>query len=112
MVASAAAVWLTEATSGFVLADSAKANYISYCATCHGNSGNADGPTASQIRTRPAKLADCARMSKVSDGTLFKVIEDGGSAAHLSNDMPAWNEVFAPPDIKKLVAYIRTFCKK
>jgi mono/diheme cytochrome c family protein len=112
MVAIGAASWLTAAAAGLVLAQSAKANYSTYCATCHGNSGKADGPTAAQLRTRPSKLADCARMSKVSDDTLFKVIEHGGGAAGLSLDMPAWNEVFGPPEIKRLVAYIRTFCKK
>jgi len=93
-------------------ADDAKSNYTSFCAKCHGDTGKGDGSAASTLATKPRDFADCARMAKESDDMLFKVIKNGGKANGFSGDMQAWNNAFEDPEIKDLVAYIRTFCKK
>jgi mono/diheme cytochrome c family protein len=90
----------------------AKQNYDAVCAACHGTTGNADGPGAATLSTPPRKFSDCAVMSKISDDTMIDVIKNGGGAAHLSAEMQPWGSAFSDDQIKSLVAYIRTFCKK
>jgi mono/diheme cytochrome c family protein len=107
-VVGAAVVILAPATR----ADDAKANYATFCAKCHGDGGKGNGSGAATLTTKPRDFTDCARMAKESDDMLFKVIKNGGQANGFSSDMQAWNTAFEDPEIKDLVAYIRTFCKK
>ena len=90
----------------------AKSNYTTFCAKCHGAGGKGDGSGAATLATKPRDFTDCARMAKESDDVLFKVIKEGGKPNGFSGDMQAWNNAFEDGEIKDLVAYIRTFCKK
>jgi mono/diheme cytochrome c family protein len=90
----------------------AKTNYATFCAKCHGDTGKGNGSGAATLATKPRDFSDCARMAKESDDMLFKVIKEGGKPNGFSGDMAAWNTAFEDPEIKDLVAYIRTFCKK
>jgi high-affinity iron transporter len=90
----------------------AKTNFDTFCAKCHGADGKGTGSGAATLATKPRDFTDCARMAKESDDTLFKVIKDGGKANGFSGDMAPWSNAFEDPEIKDLVAYIRTFCKK
>jgi mono/diheme cytochrome c family protein len=90
----------------------AKSNYTTFCAKCHGDTGKGNGSGAATLGTKPRDFTDCARMAKESDEMLFKVIREGGKLNGFSGDMQAWNNAFEDPEIKDLVAYIRTFCKK
>jgi cytochrome c553 len=90
----------------------AKTNFDTFCAKCHGATGKGDGSGAATLATKPRDFADCARMAKESDDMLFKVIKEGGKASGFSGDMAAWNTAFDDSEIKELVAYVRTFCKK
>jgi len=90
----------------------AKGNYTTFCAKCHGDTGKGNGSGAATLQTKPRDFTDCARMAKESDDTLFKVIKDGGKPNGFSADMQAWNNAFEDAEIKDLVAYVRTFCKK
>lgn len=90
----------------------AKTNYQTFCEKCHGVGGKGDGTSAATLKTKPRDFTDCARMAKLSDDTLFKVIRGGGAANALSGDMPAWNQGFEDDEIHDLVAVVRTFCKK
>lgn len=101
-----------EAAPALADAAAAKASYTTFCVKCHGENGKGDGSAAATLKTKPRDFTDCAKMSAISDDTLFKVVKEGGAAAGLSADMPAWKDGFEDPDIKDLVAYVRTFCKK
>jgi cytochrome c oxidase cbb3-type subunit III len=90
----------------------AKSNYTTFCAKCHGDTGKGNGSGAATLATKPRDFTDCARMAKESDDMLFKVIKEGGKPNGFSGDMAAWNTAFEDPEIKDLVAYIRTLCKK
>jgi len=90
----------------------AKTNYQTFCAKCHGDTGKGNGSGAAALATKPRDFTDCARMAKESDDMLFNVIKNGGKANGFSGDMQAWNTAFEDAEIKDLVAYIRTFCKK
>ncbi|MHB8381749.1 MAG: c-type cytochrome [Candidatus Binataceae bacterium] len=90
----------------------AKQNYDTFCVKCHGPGGKGNGPAAATLSTRPRDFTDCARMAKESDDKLFNVIKNGGGANGLSPDMQAWSTGFEDSEIKDLVVYVRTFCKK
>jgi len=90
----------------------AKASFTTFCVKCHGDSGKGDGSAAATLKTKPRDFTDCAHMAPMTDDTLFKVMKDGGAANSLSADMPAWKDGFEDPEIKDLVAYVRSFCKK
>jgi mono/diheme cytochrome c family protein len=92
--------------------ESVSTQYLVYCAKCHGPSGHGDGANASTLKTRPRDFADCAVMKKIPDATIFKAIKEGGAAVQLPGDMPPWGQAFDDSEIKGLVAYVRTFCKK
>lgn len=90
----------------------AKENFATFCVLCHGKEGKGDGPSAATLATKPKDITDCARMNAIKDETVFTAIKEGGQAAGLSNDMPAWKEGMEDDEIRDLVAYIRGLCKK
>ena len=109
MAALAAAI----ATPVIVKADlAAQKNYQTFCAKCHGDTGKGNGSGAATLTTKPHDFTDCAATQKLSDDTLFNVIKNGGKANGLSPDMQAWSDGFDDSEIRDLVAYVRTFCKK
>ena len=90
----------------------AKQDYDTFCVKCHGANGKGDGPAAATLATRPRDFADCALMAKESDDRLFNVIKNGAAVNGLSGDTQAWRTGFEDSEIRDLVAYVRTFCKK
>ena len=90
----------------------AKDNYRTLCVKCHGASGRGDGPAASTLTTKPGDLTDCARMSRVTDDVIFKVIKQGGPAANLSPKMSGYADGLDDSEIKGLVGFVRSFCQK
>ena len=72
-------------------------DYLSYCAPCHGRSGEGDGPVAMELVKRPTDLTTIAKRN----GGIFPQDEvrqriDGRSlpAAHGTSDMPVWGYWF------------------
>jgi cytochrome c oxidase cbb3-type subunit III len=90
----------------------AKKDYVRFCSKCHGTEGKGDGPQADALATKPRDFTDCTRMKGLSDETLFTAIKEGGEAAHLSKDMPAWKDGMDDDEIHGLVAYVRSLCSK
>jgi len=82
------------------------------CATCHGENGDGNGPTAKILNIKPRNFTDCAAMAKIPDATLFTAIRDGGAAVGLNSAMPRWRESLDDQQIKALVAYVRSRCKR
>src|SRR5262245_59266963 len=72
-----------------------------YCASCHGDSGRGDGPTAAVLKTRPA---DLTTLSRRNGGTFphQRAVEivTGSRAlpAHGAPDMPLWGPIFRALD--------------
>jgi mono/diheme cytochrome c family protein len=77
----------------------AKADYASYCASCHGIDGTGNGPLAESLKIKPT---DLTVISKKNQGhfpytMLRKTIEGtelGLARAHGPRDMPVWSPVF------------------
>lgn len=89
-----------------------KATYKELCAKCHGSAGKGDGKEAATLKTKPKDLTDCARMAEFSDDELFRIAKEGGEAAGLSDDMPAYADSLEDDEIRDVVAFIRTLCRK
>ena len=89
-----------------------KEQFGNLCATCHGEDGGGDGPSAKVFNIKPRSFTDCASMAKISDATLFTAIHDGGAAAGVNAAMPRWREALDDQQIKELVAYLRSLCKR
>ncbi len=89
----------------------ARENYKTYCAKCHGEQGNGNGPGAAMLNPKPRDYTDCKTMQKKPDEELSKVIKEGGEAAGMSADMQAWGGTLSDQEIHDLVKFIRTFCK-
>jgi len=90
----------------------AASDYSNFCVSCHGASGQGNGPAAAALNPKPKDFADCKTMAKITDETLFKAIHDGGQTVGLSPMMPPWGGSLTEPQIHDLVRYIRGFCKK
>jgi cytochrome c553 len=100
---------------------SGRADFQTFCASCHGASGKGDGTLAGALRKRPA---DLTQLAKKRDGVfpaeaVFTAIEAG----HEKNDMPAWAAVLeksqessgpeaARARIRSLVKYLETLQPK
>ena len=77
-----------------------KADYVNYCAACHGVGGEGNGPMASELKANPS---DLTVLSKNNGGVfpymkLRKIIDgsynEGNFRAHSSREMPIWGDVF------------------
>jgi mono/diheme cytochrome c family protein len=78
----------------------AKADYVNYCAACHGADGTGNGPMQDQLKGKPT---DLTVLAKDKGGnfpylTVYRTIDgtwgEGILRAHGSNEMPIWGDVF------------------
>jgi mono/diheme cytochrome c family protein len=70
------------------------------CATCHGASGQGNGPMATQLRTAPP---DLTRFAERNGGTfpserVRQIIDGRNVASHGDPAMPVWGEAFRRPE--------------
>ncbi len=96
----------TEAISGRDL-------FREYCAVCHGNAGQGNGPAAAALKTPPSDLTTISQRN----GGAFPAIkiqrliagEVDEPLAHGSKDMPVWGNIFqhmsANPDLGAVRIY-------
>jgi len=79
--------------------------FLKTCATCHGKTGDADGPAVIQLNIHPAKLSD-PKLATESDGALFWKITTG------KKPMPSYGKRISETDRWNLVNYVRTLSKR
>jgi cbb3-type cytochrome c oxidase subunit III len=90
-----------------------RALFLHHCAACHGNEGKGDGPFAARIEAmanhaRPRNLTDAEYMNGLKDEKIYATISLGGGHFKKAVQMPAWNLVLTPAQMKNLVAYVRS----
>ena len=76
--------------------DSGRELFMTYCASCHGTTGRGNGPTAEELRHRPADLTQFAKQNGgVFNNALVHRIVDGRTVkAHGTMEMPVWGDAF------------------
>ncbi len=93
--------------AGFVVVDFAQTGvpsteeghqlFLTYCASCHGNSARGDGPAALAMRVPPANLTELAKRN----GAVFpterarRIIDGREVGAHGDPNMPVWGDAFS-----------------
>ena len=99
------------AASGPIGAEAQKI-WTERCVTCHGDTGNGDGPGSAALDPKPRKFGDGAWQESATDDGIKKAILGGGMAVGKSAVMPG------NPDLKgkdqvvsDLVKKIRSFKK-
>lgn len=90
----------------------AKEMFSELCARCHGPQGYGDGPDGATLSTKPRNFHDCTLMGKDPDDLVFREIKGGSAAIGRSNDMPSWGAALEDGEIRNLLAYVRSFCRK
>lgn len=98
--------------SSLVAAERAATIFLDLCSVCHGTGGKGDGPSAAGLHPKPADFTNCKVMAAESDETLYTIIKRGGQSVGRSTVMPSWGESLSDEQIRQLVAYIRSLCKK
>jgi mono/diheme cytochrome c family protein len=93
-----------------LIADGGK-SYQTFCATCHGATGDAQTPIGQALSPPPTRHDDGAYMGTLTDDYIFKVIKEGGAAVGKSPMMAPWGGSLSDEQIRALVAFIRTLPK-
>ena len=79
------------------------------CALCHGLDGAGNPEWESAVRS--VSFADCATTAEPAE-QWETIVKKGGPVRGLSSVMPAFGEAFTDPEIRDVVAYLRTFCPR
>jgi mono/diheme cytochrome c family protein len=82
--------------------------YLTYCSSCHGETGKGDGPAAQSLPVKPADHTAGAVMNQLTDKFLIGIISKGGSAVGKSPMMPAWGGALTQNQVQDIVAYLRS----
>lgn len=89
--------------------------FSAYCASCHGDSGQGDGPMAPRLMrdfgVKPVNLSLPSWQNSRSNEELLKIIRQGGKAIHRPLFMPAWASTLNPQQTKDIIAYVRELGK-
>jgi hypothetical protein len=83
--------------------------YRQWCAVCHGPTGNASMPER-PVNTEPLDFADCRVSTREPDADWELVIRNGGYAAGLSWDMPAFHDALTPDEMSRMLQHLRSLC--
>ncbi len=79
--------------------------YTEHCLTCHGESGQGDGPASAGLAPAPAAIAHTSQM--MSDAYLFYRVSEGGSFAPFNSTMPAWKDILDEQARWDVINYVR-----
>ena len=82
--------------------------YAQNCATCHGATGDGDGPVSASLDPTPTRHSDGSKMNALDDAYLTRVIRDGGPAVGKSPLMAPWGGTLDDADIANAIAFIRS----
>ena len=82
--------------------DKAAVFYLQNCATCHGTSGDGEGPRAYFINPPPRNFLLESSRQRLNRPTLFEAITNG----RVRTEMPAWGKVLNEQEIADLAEFV------
>ena len=85
--------------------------YDQFCWTCHGKTGDGQGPVGKTLNPPPRDFTKADFKFGGTDQDIFDVISNGAASKGGSPLMAPWGVVIAEPDRWGLVQYIRTLAK-
>lgn len=112
--AAADAGFTTPTSAPITAAAAAEANdiFATRCTTCHGPSGEGDGPASATLSPKPRNLRDPSWQASVNDDHIEKIIQYGGAAVGKSPAMPPNPDLVGRPQIvAALRGHIRSLKK-
>jgi len=77
--------------------DQGRANYLRYCASCHGVEGKGDGTVSRSLKVKPADLTQLQKKNKgvfPQEKVMTSIEGKTRIAAHGESKMPVWGEIF------------------
>lgn len=86
-----------------------KSLYVEYCARCHGNNAQGEGPAATNQPGPPANLVRTLRNPLTNDTYLIHQVVLTGKP---DQGMPAFKTILSPQDAENIFAYIRALSKR
>jgi mono/diheme cytochrome c family protein len=93
-----------------------EAAYVSYCAMCHGDLGNGDGPLSKDLTSKahitPLRLNDAAHLRQLGRARVREIVTYGGQHSGRSNLMPPWGEKLGASLVNDVVDYVYTLPSK
>ena len=88
--------------------DRAAVFFLQNCATCHGTSGDGEGPRAYFINPPPRNFLLASSRQRLNRPALFKAITQG----IVGSEMPAWGKVLSEQEIADLAEFVfQTFIR-
>lgn len=75
--------------------------YRKDCLSCHGESGEGNGPEASKQKVAPANLLKT--VAEVRDFDFYIAVSEWAGA------MPGWKKRYSDPDLEDLTNYLKSF---
>jgi caa(3)-type oxidase subunit IV len=85
---------------------SAAASFGTVCATCHGPSGQGDGPAGMALDPRPANFTDPAFWETRDRARIVTVIRDGAASVGGSSLMAPWGALYTPEQLEEMADYV------
>jgi mono/diheme cytochrome c family protein len=80
--------------------------YTEHCATCHGETGEENGPASAGLDPQPSNIARLPRMPMMSsDPYLYWTVAEGG--VPIGTAMPAFKELLTPDDLWSVILTLR-----
>ena len=80
--------------------------YQADCASCHGVTGQGDGPAGLMLDPKPVNLA--VAQNNLRDSYLYWRISEGGLMEPFNSMMPAWKGILREDQIWQIISYLRT----
>ena len=80
--------------------------YEANCSSCHGLTGEGDGPASGGIEPPPGNLA--LRQASLSDAYLYWRISEGGLMEPFNSIMLGWKGMLDEQSIWEIISYVRT----
>lgn len=87
----------------------AQQTFTTVCASCHGQTGGGDGPSAVSLNPKPAAFSSADFWTGKKSEDIHKVIKEGGAAVGKSPLMAPYGGVYNDDQIGELVKLIEGF---